>query len=75
MTKIVFFGWKVGARKIPFTKLLNNKAGLSLTEAKRIKDLIIDEDEVVEVEVTSVDVAKEIIRESEKLGIKAKLKD
>ena len=51
MARIEFYGWGAGARKIPFIKLMQEEAGLSLTKAKDLKDRVIDRDEVVIVEV------------------------
>ncbi|WP_316834516.1 hypothetical protein [Pedobacter nutrimenti] len=42
MKKIKFTGWKKGMNKIKFIQLLHHKAGISLKEAKQIKDEIVD---------------------------------
>ncbi len=73
MTKIIFEGWEVGMRKIPFTKLLNQKAGLSLLEAKKIKDRLVDNNEIIEIEIKEELLAKEILEEALKLKVKGRL--
>jgi ribosomal protein L7/L12 len=46
MTNIKLTGWQVGMRKISLTKLLQDKGGLSLANAKRVVDDILDGREV-----------------------------
>jgi len=74
METIVFEGWKVGMRKIPFIKLLNLKVGLSLKESKRIKDSVV-EGETNKIQVDSLDFALEIINEASELGVKCRLQE
>lgn len=69
MVKIIFNGWEVGMRKIPFIKLLNEKAGLSLSEAKKIKDRLIDNNEIVVIEIFDEKLANEILVEAKKLKV------
>ena len=66
MRKITFKGWEVGMRKIPFTKLLNEKGQLSLKEAKSIKDRLVNNNEVITVEFENENVARLIYEESQK---------
>lgn len=73
MVKIEFYGWEVGARKIPFTTLLTDKGGLSLSEAKSIKDAIIDRDEIKVISVASKEKAARIVDEAVKIGIKCRV--
>jgi hypothetical protein len=75
MAKIVFEGWEHGMRKIPFTKLLNEKAGLSLIEAKKIKDRLVDENQVIEIEVDNINIAKIIVEEAQNLKVRSRLKE
>lgn len=72
MSIIIFEGWEYGMQKIPFIKLLNTTAKLSLKESKRIKDLVVD-GEIVTINVISENLAYEIIREAIKLGVKCKI--
>ncbi|NVN94200.1 MAG: hypothetical protein HXX18_02830 [Bacteroidetes bacterium] len=74
MTKIIFEGWEVGMRKIPFIKLLNEKAGLNLSEAKKIKDRLVDNNEIVEIEIDDENLAKKILEEAKKLKVKGRIK-
>lgn len=71
MSRIIFEGWEYGMQKIPFIKLLNEKAGLSLKESKRIKDLVVY-GEIITIEIISEDLANEIIKDAIKLGVKCK---
>lgn len=73
MARIIFEGWVYGMQKIPFIKLLNVTAGLSLKESKRIKDSVVD-GEIITLDVISDDLASEIIKEAQQLGVKCKLK-
>ena len=75
MAKIKFNGWEPGARKIKFTMLLYHEAGLSLAEAKKIKDRVIDNDETVEILIHNWETASEIQRKAIKLGIKSEIID
>lgn len=67
MKVIIFEGWKVGMRKIPFIKLLNKECKLSLKEAKHIKDCIVDNKTMV-IEVEDA-IAEFILKESRELGV------
>ncbi|HNZ72291.1 MAG TPA: hypothetical protein PKJ43_06690 [Prolixibacteraceae bacterium] len=69
MVVIRFTGWRVGMRPILFIKLLHVKAKLSLVESKRIKDRIVDENEIVEVKMNSEKNAIEILNEAKELGV------
>ncbi len=73
MAKIIFEGWDVGMRKIPFTKLLNKKAGLTLQEAKILKDRLVDNNEVVEIEIADENLAKEVLGDAQKLKVKGRI--
>ncbi|MFC4476489.1 hypothetical protein [Flavobacterium chungangensis] len=72
MAKIIFEGWEHGMQKIPFIKLLNLTAALSLKESKKNKDLIVD-GEIVTINLMSDDLANEIIKQARQLGVKCKL--
>ena len=73
MVKIIFEGWDVGMRKIPFTKLLNEKAGLTLQEAKNLKDRLVDNNEIIEMELDDETLAKEILEDAKKLKVKGRI--
>ena len=70
--KIVFEGWEVGMRKIPFIKLLKGKAGLSLSESKRIKDGVVN-GEIIEINIKDEELAKEMVEDAKKMGVKARI--
>lgn len=69
MTKIRFIGWQVGMRPIPFIKLLNIKAKLSLVESKKIKDGIVNNGEIFEIVINDDKIAQEILIEAQNLGV------
>ena len=72
MAKVVFKGWRVGMRKIPFTMLLRQRAGLSLKQARDIKTKVLDNEEVV-IFVDNIEIARTIAVEADKLGVIAEL--
>jgi hypothetical protein len=73
MAKIIFEGWEVGMRKIPFIKLLNEKAGLSLKDSQNLKDRLVDNNEIIEIEVPDENLATEILAEAKRLKVKGRL--
>lgn len=60
-------------RKIPFIGLLKEKAGLSLSEAKDIKDRLVDNGEVITLDLEDKIVAKEIVERAKDLKVKARI--
>ena len=68
MNTIKFTGWKKGARKISFIELLKEKGDMQLTEAKLVKDRIVNNDEVVEIVINDEQNAKIIIKQANALG-------
>jgi hypothetical protein len=73
MATIVFKGWKVGMRGIPFIHLLREKTDVSLKSAKEIKERIVD-NETIEFTVWNDELAREIVAEARKLGVVCKIK-
>jgi hypothetical protein len=73
MAKIIFIGWQVGMRTIPFIRLLTKKAGLSLANSKKIKDRIVDNNERIEIIIKNDKLAKEILIEAHRYGVKCEL--
>lgn len=71
--KVIFEGWEPGMRKIPFIGLLKEKAGLSLWEAKDIKDRLVDNGEVITLDLEDKIVAKEIVERAKDLKVKARI--
>ena len=67
--KVTFKGWEVGMRKIPFTRLLNEKGQLSLRDAKSIKDRLVNDDEIITVEFEDENLTKLIYEQSKELGV------
>jgi hypothetical protein len=68
MTAIIFKGWKVGMRGVPFTLLLYEKANVSLKKAKEIKERIVNNEEI-RLELPDYTVAKEIVARATDFGI------
>jgi siroheme synthase (precorrin-2 oxidase/ferrochelatase) len=73
MATIRFTGWNVGMQKIPFIKLLNEKANLSLTLSKEIKDRIVDNAEIVEISINDLHLAEEIVNSAKGYGVLCEL--
>jgi hypothetical protein len=73
MAIIVFKGWKVGMRGIPFVLLLREKTDVSLKRAKEIKERIVD-NETIEFPVSNDEIAREIVVEARKLGVVCEIK-
>ena len=72
MTRIIFYEWEVGMKKVPFIKLLNKKAGFSLDEAKRMKDKLVDEDSTIEI-IIDDELAKQITEEARQYQVLCKM--
>ena len=72
MTKIRFTGWMKGMNKIEFIKLLNAKGGLTLNEAKKVKEIIVDGGQA-EIVVNDVIVAGEIVKQATSYGVKCEV--
>ncbi|WP_158800205.1 hypothetical protein [Pedobacter sp. L105] len=68
MAKIIFTGWEVGMRGIPFIELLREKTNISLTLAKDIKEGIVN-NEIIDLTVASDLIASEIVTEARKNGV------
>lgn len=73
--KVIFEGWEPGMRKIPFIELLKEKAGLSLSEAKNIKDRLVDNGEVITLNLEDKIVAKDIVERAKDLKVKARIEE
>jgi|GEM_PF-1243872 len=68
MAKIIFTGWEVGMRGIPFIELLREKTNISLNQAKVIKKGIVN-NEIIDLTVASNSIASEIVLEARKIGV------
>jgi hypothetical protein len=67
MNTVKFTGWQEGIKKITLTHLLNEKAGLSLTQAKLNVDAIID-GVTVEILCPTAKATKELFNKASQLG-------
>lgn len=73
MNRIKFTGWKPGVRKVSFTNLLQNEAGLSFEDAKELSDIITNENKTAEITIDNLEKAKLFVKEAKELGIKCEL--
>lgn len=73
MAKIRFKKWNVGMKPIAFVELLHFNAGIRLKEAKLIKDKIVNNDEIIDIEISDENLAKEIRDKSISLGVEAEI--
>lgn len=71
--KVIFEGCEPGMRKDPFIELFKEKAGLSLSEAKDIKDRLVNNGEVITLNLEEKIVAKEIVERAKVLKVKARI--
>ena len=67
MPKVLFTGWRYGLEKISLTKLFQNRANLSLKEAKSRTDALLDGKTFV-IEIESIEQAEELIKEATAIG-------
>ena len=67
MAKLILKGWKPGLKKVSLTKLLQEQAGLPLTEAKKCVDLLLDHKPST-VAIESTEDALRLAGEVSKLG-------
>ena len=68
MQRITFYGWHVGMRKVPFTFLLRDEAGLGIKEAHEATIRVLNEEEVT-LEVAD-ELAVRLLAQAEALGVK-----
>jgi hypothetical protein len=71
MRNITFYGWQVGMRKVAFSRLLIDEAGLDLKEAHESTIRILDEQPVT-LQVSDA-LAKRLLMQSKILGVKCRL--
>lgn len=67
MAKILFKGWNYGLQKISLTKLFQQKANLSLKEAKGKTDSLLDGETFV-MEIKDISQAEELVKEATAIG-------
>ena len=67
MTKVLFKGWIYGLKKISLTKLFQQKARLSLKEAKEKTDALLD-GETFFTETEDISQAEELAKEAMAIG-------
>ncbi|MEO8074554.1 MAG: hypothetical protein ABI686_15060 [Acidobacteriota bacterium] len=72
MAKVLFKGWNNGLKKISLTKLLQEKANLSLKEAKSKTDFLLD-GETFFIETESIEEAVETAKQATAIGAVCKI--
>ena len=72
MAKVILDSWREGLEKISLTKLQVNMLGKSLTESKNNVVSMLDDKKVV-IEIESLDLANELLKEAEKIGANCEL--
>lgn len=72
MAKIILDSWREGLEKISLTKLQVDMLGKSLTESKLNVDSLLDDRKII-IEIDSLELAKEFLKEAEKIGVNCKL--
>jgi hypothetical protein len=70
MQRITFCGWHVGMRKVPFTFLLRDEAGLGLKEGHEAMLRVLGEEEVT-LEVAD-ELGSRLLAQAEALGVKCR---
>ena len=74
MARVTLYGWKEGFQKVQTNKLLREKAGLSLSQAKHTVDMLLD-GKSVSLEIPDRACATALIEEASMLGVECKLDD
>lgn len=72
MAKVVMESWREGLMVLSLTKLQYEKLGLSLLQSKTNVDLLL-EDEVINLEIEDQNVAREFLKEADRLGVNCKM--
>lgn len=72
MSRVILTNWRPGLRKVSLNKLLQDRAGMSLTTAKAAVDQLL-EGRPVTIEVGSPDSAVTLAREALALGAECKV--
>lgn len=72
MAKVVLDSWREGLEKVSLTKLQVSMLGKSLTESKCNVDSLLDDKKVI-LEIDSLDLANEFLKEAEKIGVNCKI--
>jgi hypothetical protein len=68
MARVIMTGWKAGLQKIPLTRLLQEKAALSLQNAKECVDLLLEGKQVM-IPLGDLVAARKFYGELSKLGV------
>lgn len=74
MKRLILTGWNPGLNKVALSKLLRDKAGMSLGDAKSAVDSILDE-QPVNVRIELDELAEYILAEALELGAVGKLEE
>ncbi len=66
-------GWSIGLQKVSHTEAIREYAGLSLTEAKKVTDTVLNGDAVI-LEIQSLADAEALVKRLVEIGAIAELK-
>lgn len=72
MAKVILDSWREGLEKVSLTKLQVSMLGKSLMESKSNVDSLLDDKKVI-LEIESLDLANEFLKEAEKIGVNCEL--
>lgn len=72
MTKVVLESWREGLQKVSLTNLQHKKLGISLLDSKTNTDLLLD-DRIVILEIEDIEIAKEFLKQAERIGVNCKI--
>ncbi|WP_026703402.1 hypothetical protein [Flavobacterium soli] len=72
MIKLEMTGWREGLEKVSLTKLQMDILQISLKVSKSNVDSLLDNKKVI-IEIESLDLAQEFLKQAEKIGVNCKL--
>jgi ribosomal protein L7/L12 len=67
MSRVIITGWQPGLKKVSLSKLIRDRSGLRLSEAKACTDRCLD-GEIVSIDLASADEAEQFAQEAARLG-------
>lgn len=72
MAQVILESWREGLEKVSLTKLQVEMLGKSLKEAKSNVDSLLNDKKVV-IEIDNLDLAREFLKQAEKIGATCKM--
>lgn len=71
MPKVVFESWREGLKAVSLVMLQKEMLGIGLKEAKTNLDTLLDDIQII-LEIDDENLAKEFLKEADKLGVNCK---